>query len=121
MKRPRTNMAQNLERWLDDAPRLECDWDTLTTTYHRSLVDLAALRFSPLTAGRHSLPAAGLPWFMTMFGRDSIFTSLQALPFTPGARGDDAAGARDCARAPASTTSATRIPAGSCTRCASAR
>ena len=32
---------------------------------------------------RHSLPAAGLPWFMTMFGRDSILTSLQALPFTP--------------------------------------
>src|SRR6185503_15719393 len=26
---------------------------------------------------------AGLPWFMTMFGRDSILTSLQALPFTP--------------------------------------
>src|SRR5258708_1289284 len=30
-----------------------------------------------------SLPAAGLPWFMTIFGRDSIFTSLQALPFAP--------------------------------------
>ena len=28
-------------------------------------------------------PPPGLPWFMTMFGRDSIFTSLQALPFTP--------------------------------------
>ncbi len=75
-------MAQNLARWLDEAPRLACDWDTLLRTYRRSLVDLAALRFSPLTAGRHSLPAAGLPWFMTMFGRDSIFTSLQALPFT---------------------------------------
>src|SRR5829696_534193 len=49
----------------------------------RSLVDLAALRFSPLVAGGRSLPAAGLPWFMTMFGRDSILTSLQALPFTP--------------------------------------
>ena len=38
-----------------------------------------------LAAGRRgrSLPAAGLPWFMTMFGRDSIFTSLQALPFAP--------------------------------------
>jgi glycogen debranching enzyme len=33
-------------------------------------------------AGR-SLPAAGLPWFMTTFGRDSILTSLQALPFQP--------------------------------------
>src|SRR5438046_614663 len=82
VKRPIPNMARNLASWLEEAPRLACDWQTLVTTYHRSLVDLAALRFSPLTAGRHSLPAAGLPWFMTMFGRDSIFTSLQALPFT---------------------------------------
>ena len=52
-------------------------------TYRRSLVDLAALRFSPPVAGGKSLPAAGLPWFMTMFGRDSILTSLQTLPFTP--------------------------------------
>jgi glycogen debranching enzyme len=80
-RRPPTNMAHNLARWLDAAPRLECDWDPLKTTYRRSLIDLAALRFSPISAGRHSLPAAGLPWFMTMFGRDSIFTSLQALPF----------------------------------------
>jgi glycogen debranching enzyme len=76
-------MRRNLERWLAEAPRLECDWDSLRSTYRRSLVDLAALRFSPPIAGGHSLPAAGLPWFMTMFGRDSIFTSLQALPFTP--------------------------------------
>jgi glycogen debranching enzyme len=75
-------MRRNLERWIDDAPRLESDSDPLKATYRRSLVDLAALRFSPAIAGGHSLPAAGLPWFMTMFGRDSIFTSLQALPFT---------------------------------------
>ncbi len=80
-RRPRTNMTRNLARFIDQAPRLECGWEPLKTTYHRSLVDLAALRFSPISAGRHSLPAAGLPWFMTMFGRDSIFTSLQALPF----------------------------------------
>ena len=55
----------------------------MKSTYHRSLVDLAALRFSPITAGSRSLPAAGLPWFMTMFGRDSIFTCLQSLPFVP--------------------------------------
>jgi glycogen debranching enzyme len=81
--RPRPRMAVDLERWLDGAPRLECDWDPLRAIYRRSLVDLAALRFAPPIAGGHSLPAAGLPWFMTMFGRDSIFTSLQALPFTP--------------------------------------
>ena len=81
-RRP-ASKQKNLERWLADAPRLECDWEPLNATYRRSLVDLAALRFSPVTAGGRSLPAAGLPWFMTMFGRDSIFTSLQALPFTP--------------------------------------
>ncbi len=76
-------MEQGLRQWLDAAPHLECDWEPLQATYHRSLVDLAALRFSPPIAGGKSLPAAGLPWFMTMFGRDSIFTSLQALPFVP--------------------------------------
>jgi glycogen debranching enzyme len=82
-RRARPNMGRSLEKWLEDAPQLESDWDPLKTTYQRSLVDLAALRFSPPIAGGRSLPAAGLPWFMTMFGRDSIFTSLQALPFTP--------------------------------------
>jgi glycogen debranching enzyme len=81
--RTRPRLEQNLERWMANAPRLECDWEPLRHTYQRSLVDLAALRFSPPIAGGRSLPAAGLPWFMTMFGRDSIFTSLQALPFAP--------------------------------------
>ena len=76
-------MEANLDRWLAGAPRIECDWEPLKRTYRRSLVDLAALRFAPPVTGGRSLPAAGLPWFMTMFGRDSIFTSLQALPFTP--------------------------------------
>jgi len=82
-KQARPNLEGGLERWIGGAPRLECDIGTLTATYKRSLVDLAALRFSPPIAGGKSLPAAGLPWFMTMFGRDSIFTSLQSLPFTP--------------------------------------
>jgi len=81
--RPRPNLTTDLSRWVDHAPKLECDWEPLRIAYRRSLVDLASLRFSPLSAGRHTLPAAGLPWFMTMFGRDSIITSLQTLPFTP--------------------------------------
>jgi glycogen debranching enzyme len=81
--RTKANMQRDLEHWLAEAPRLECDWEPLREAYRRSLVDLAALRFSPPVAGGDSLPAAGLPWFMTAFGRDSIFTSLQALPFKP--------------------------------------
>jgi hypothetical protein len=57
-RRPVTNLARNLERWLEDAPRLECDWEPLRTTYRRSLIDLAALRFSPISAGPPQ-PAGG--------------------------------------------------------------
>ena len=82
-ERRRRRMQRNLERWLEEAPRLESGWDALKTTYRRSLVDLAALRFAPPITGGRSLPAAGLPWFMALFGRDSILTSLQAVPFQP--------------------------------------
>jgi glycogen debranching enzyme len=77
------DMAADLERWCERAPKLDTDWESLKQTYERSLTDLAALRFTPATAGEDSMPAAGLPWFMTMFGRDSIFTSLQTVPFVP--------------------------------------
>ena len=82
-RRVRRDMERGLEKWLRQAPRLECDWEPLGRIYRRCLTDLAALRFSTLTMPDRSLPAAGLPWFMTIFGRDSIFTSLQALPFVP--------------------------------------
>jgi len=75
-------MSGDLRAWIKDAPRLSCSWESLEHTYRRSLVDLAALRFrSGIFPG--ALPAAGLPWFMTVFGRDSLLTSFQALPFAP--------------------------------------
>jgi len=78
----RRDMARGLQKWLERAPDLQCDWKPLEQIYRRCLTDLAALRFATLTMPDRWLPAAGLPWFMTIFGRDSIFTSLQALPFT---------------------------------------
>ena len=42
-----------------------------------SLADLAALRLR--WAGSGMVPAAGLPWFMTLFGRDTLITSFQEL------------------------------------------
>src|SRR5262249_14503814 len=45
-------------------------------------IDIAALRFrTGIVPG--ALPAAGLPWFMAVFGRDSLITSFQAIPFAP--------------------------------------
>ncbi len=72
-----------LEAWLEAAPVVETDWPELSRLYRRSVHDLAALRFSPDGAPGSALPAAGLPWFMALFGRDSLITSFQTLPFTP--------------------------------------
>jgi len=79
----RPNIGESLEHWLAEAPELETDWDDLEHVYRRSLVDLAALRFYPDVLPGASIPAAGLPWFMALFGRDSLITSYQALPFAP--------------------------------------
>ncbi len=81
-QRGRTQMKRSLEKLGETVPRLSCEWPSLQVTYSRSLVDLAALRFYPLTLSGQALPAAGLPWFMTIFGRDSMITSYQALPYS---------------------------------------
>ncbi|MEH0936072.1 amylo-alpha-1,6-glucosidase [Micromonospora psammae] len=79
----RLALQHDLEEWIARAPKVNTEHEQLASTYKRSLIDLAALRFSPLSLGGQALPAAGLPWFMTMFGRDSILTCLQVLPFVP--------------------------------------
>ena len=83
VEQARPNMPVSLGEWLAEAPQLESDSDELEHVYRQSLVDLAALRFYSLLFPGESLPAAGLPWFMTIFGRDSLITSYQSLPFTP--------------------------------------
>ncbi len=73
---------ETAQRWAKDAPKLVSSWAPLMLTYQRSLVDLAALRFTT-DVFPGSMPAAGLPWFMAIFGRDSLLTSFEALPFAP--------------------------------------
>jgi len=80
---PKPDMPTTFEQWMAQAPTLDTDNDVLRHTYRQSLVDLAALRFRPLKSLSYSLPAAGLPWFMALFGRDSLITAYQALPFQP--------------------------------------
>ncbi|MER7461253.1 glycogen debranching N-terminal domain-containing protein, partial [Micromonospora sp. NPDC126480] len=82
-RRNRARLEDDLRRWLGRAPQLLCDWEQVERAYRRSLVDLAALRYSPLTLPSEAMPAAGLPWNATLTGRDAILTSLQTLPVTP--------------------------------------
>jgi glycogen debranching enzyme len=89
----------SLAAWWRAAPRLRAPADAaLEQTREHSLADLAALRLH--WAGSEMVPAAGLPWFMTLFGRDTLITSFQELVLGPEA----AAGAlRALAEAQAST------------------
>lgn len=72
-----------LETWLHGAPELQAEDPALARTYRASLSDLGALRMHPDLRKGETLPAAGLPWFMALFGRDSLITSFQALPYLP--------------------------------------
>jgi glycogen debranching enzyme len=78
----RRDLGMSVQDWIAAAPKLVSSWRPLELTYKRCLVDLAALRFrTEIFPG--ALPAAGLPWFMAIFGRDSLITSFQALPYNP--------------------------------------
>jgi len=77
-----TTLRQNLKDWLEEAPVVTCHPEVVNLYVH-SLMDIASLRFHPDNMPQHSLPAAGLPWFMALFGRDSLITSYQLLPFAP--------------------------------------
>jgi glycogen debranching enzyme len=71
-----------LSTWIDRAPVLESDSDDLEAIYRRSIADMAALRVHgtlPDSNRRFTLPAAGLPWFMTLFGRDTLITAYMAM------------------------------------------
>ena len=66
--------------WLERIPSFEAENSLLTNVLRQSVVDLAALRVTgDLLGESYVLPAAGLPWFMTLFGRDTLITSLQTL------------------------------------------
>jgi glycogen debranching enzyme len=76
-------MPESLQEWLAGAASLEAR-DDLQSVYNRSLVDLAALRIRPRAEHlRYAMPAGGVPWFLAAFGRDSLITSYEALPFKP--------------------------------------
>ena len=78
----RERIEASLTAWNMRVPRLRATWDDLDRVFPRSVADLASLRLSGGN-GLGNLPAAGMPWFMTVFGRDTLITCLQTLLFGP--------------------------------------
>ena len=64
------------------------------------------------------LPAAGMPWFMTVFGRDTLITCLQTLIFGPELARTALRRARRRCRRPRTTRRSTPSRGRSSTRCA---
>jgi glycogen debranching enzyme len=74
------HVRESLAAWRMHVPRVRSGWRNIEATIGRSVADLASLRMRTRgTVGR--LPAAGMPWFMTVFGRDTIITCLQTFLF----------------------------------------
>ena len=77
-----TRVRESLAAWRLRVPQIRSDWDDLAQSFSKSVSDLASLRMRRNgVMGR--LPAAGMPWFMTVFGRDTIIACLQTLLFGP--------------------------------------
>jgi glycogen debranching enzyme len=73
-----------LAQWLAERPQFESDSPLLKSVIDKSIVDLAALRISGEVSGEpYVMPAAGLPWFMTLFGRDTLIAALQTISIGP--------------------------------------
>jgi glycogen debranching enzyme len=79
----RRRAAEAHAAWRASAPTLRARWDDLVHTWNCSVADIAALRMRIGDLGGGRLLAAGAPWFMAVFGRDTIVSSLQTLLFGP--------------------------------------
>jgi glycogen debranching enzyme len=66
------------DAWLAERPQVEVDDELINRVLRRSLLDLRTLE-SRLDGS--TFFAAGVPWYATLFGRDSIIAALQMLAF----------------------------------------
>ncbi|HEX4822055.1 MAG TPA: glycogen debranching N-terminal domain-containing protein, partial [Acidimicrobiales bacterium] len=75
--------GQRLRRWRSEAPVVDSDSVALVEAVRRSIDDLGALRIFDPEDPERVVIAAGAPWFMTLFGRDSLLTSWMTLIVDP--------------------------------------
>lgn len=75
--------SERLAEWRQQVPHIETDHVGLRQVVARSAEDLGALRIFDPDYPDRVVVAAGAPWFMTVFGRDSLLTAWMALLVDP--------------------------------------
>lgn len=75
--------ATRLATWRADVPQVDTDHAPLAAAVHQAAEDLGALRIFDPDHPARVVVAAGAPWFMTLFGRDSVLSSWMALIADP--------------------------------------
>ncbi len=73
--------AKRLRKWRRRGPQIRTADPNLAAVLDRSIEDLGALRIFDPEHPRRPVVAAGAPWFMALFGRDSLLTSWMLLPW----------------------------------------
>jgi glycogen debranching enzyme len=79
----RATPTERLAKWRRQVPLVETSHPGLKEVIVRSAEDLGALRIFDPDYPERVVVAAGAPWFMTVFGRDSLFTAWMALLIDP--------------------------------------
>jgi glycogen debranching enzyme len=75
--------AQALAEWHRSGTTLQTANPEFQRFYDQGVDDLAGLRMPVAGTDEHdAVPAAGLPWFAALFGRDSLIVAMQAAPVT---------------------------------------
>lgn len=74
---------RRLESWRASVPRIVSTDPRLSVALDQALADVAALRIIDAAHMDRVVIAAGAPWYMTLFGRDSLLASWMTLPFEP--------------------------------------
>ena len=78
-----TPAGEEMANYLELATQLHSSNRQVEQTYQQALTDLAALRI-PVDGGNTVwIPAAGIPWFVAVFGRDPLIASLQTMSVAP--------------------------------------
>jgi glycogen debranching enzyme len=81
---PESHIEQELSHWKQITTSLTSSNEDVYRLFKQSVEDLAALRLPHTGEARDEfIPAAGVPWFVTVFGRDSLIVSLQSLIVYP--------------------------------------